>query len=59
MELGEENFKKLKLSNPIAAVSIAQVHFAEIILENNQTKKVAVKVLRPNIEKILIKNLKL
>ena len=53
MELGEENFKKIKkLSNPIAAASIAQVHFAEIILENNQTKKVAVKVLRPNIEKI-------
>ena len=52
-ELGEENFNKIKkLSNPIAAASIAQVHFAEIIVENNQTKQVAVKVLRPNIEKI-------
>ena len=44
--------KKLnKLSNPIAAASIAQVHFAEIIIENNQTKEVAIKVLRPNIER--------
>ncbi len=52
-ELGEENFKKInKLSNPIAAASIAQVHFAEIIIENNQKKEVAIKVLRPNIEKI-------
>ncbi len=53
VELGEENYKKIKkLSNPIAAASIAQVHFAEIVIENNQIKEVAVKVLRPNIEKI-------
>ncbi len=49
-ELGEENFKKISnISQPIAAASIAQVHFANI--ENNK-KEVAIKILRPNIEKI-------
>ena len=49
-ELGEENFKKISnISQPIAAASIAQVHFANI--ENNE-KEVAIKILRPNIEKI-------
>ena len=51
-ELGEENFSEITdLSEPIAAASIAQVHFATI--ENsNGTKKVAIKILRPDIEKI-------
>ena len=51
-ELGTENFNKItNFSDPIAAASIAQVHFATI---NNVTEKkdVAIKILRPNIEKI-------
>jgi len=51
-ELGNENFDKIKnISEPIAAASIAQVHFAKIIV-SDQSKNVAIKILRPNIEKI-------
>ncbi len=51
-ELGSENFSKIKnISEPIAAASIAQVHFAEINI-SGQNKKVAIKILRPNIQKI-------
>ena len=51
-ELGQENFNKIKdLSEPIAAASIAQVHFASIS-DSGQNKDVAIKILRPNIEKI-------
>jgi len=51
-ELGEQNFSGiLDLSEPIAAASIAQVHFATI-KNNNKTIKVAIKILRPDIEKI-------
>ena len=51
-ELGNENFKQIEnISEPIAAASIAQVHFAEINTEK-QKKEVALKILRPNIEKI-------
>ncbi len=51
-ELGEKNFSEIiNLSEPIAAASIAQVHFAKINT-NNQQKEVAIKILRPNIEKI-------
>ena len=51
-ELGNENFSNISdLSEPIAAASIAQVHFANIKHEN-QTKNIAIKILRPNIEKI-------
>ena len=51
-ELGEKNFNQIKnLSEPIAAASIAQVHFATIN-DSNQSKEVAIKILRPNIEKI-------
>ena len=51
-EIGIENFNQIKdLSNPIAAASIAQVHFAKIE-DSNQTKNVAIKILRPNIEKL-------
>jgi len=54
-ELGEETFKKISnISEPIAAASIAQVHFASI---NNSEKQVAIKILRPNIEKIFNKEL--
>ena len=57
-ELGEEKYQKITyLSKPIAAASIAQVHFAKII--NNEKKEidVAIKILRPNIEKIFHKEL--
>ena len=51
-ELGNDNYNKIEnFSSPIAAASIAQVHFAEII-ENNNKKTVAIKILRPEIEKI-------
>ena len=49
-ELGELTYSKISnISEPIAAASIAQVHFANI---NNSEKQVAIKILRPNIEKI-------
>ncbi len=51
-ELGVENFSQmLNLSEPIAAASIAQVHFANINFEG-ENKKVAIKILRPDIEKL-------
>jgi ubiquinone biosynthesis protein len=51
-EVGETQFNKiLKISEPIAAASIAQVHIANIEIEN-QSKEVAIKILRPNIEKL-------
>ena len=51
-ELGKENFNKItNFSDPIAAASIAQVHFAKIKVLN-ESKDVAFKILRPNIEKI-------
>jgi ubiquinone biosynthesis protein len=51
-ELGDENFSDISnLSEPIAAASIAQVHFANIIYKS-ENKEVAIKILRPNIEKI-------
>ena len=51
-EIGKENFSQIKnLSEPIAAASIAQVHFATIS-DSKENKEVAIKILRPNIEKI-------
>ena len=51
-ELGYENFSQIKnLSDPVAAASIAQVHFANIEIENKSIE-VAIKILRPNIEKV-------
>jgi ubiquinone biosynthesis protein len=49
-EIGESQFKNITdLSEPIAAASIAQVHIAKI---KNIEKEVAIKILRPNIEKL-------
>jgi len=50
-ELGESVFSKItNISEPVAAASIAQVHFATI--ENFQeSKEVAIKILRPGIKK--------
>ena len=51
-ELGEENFNKINnISEPIAAASIAQVHLAQLNF-GNKNEDVAIKILRPNIEKI-------
>ena len=51
-ELEKDNFEQIKnISEPVAAASIAQVHFAEINVSGNK-KNVAIKILRPNIEKI-------
>ncbi|OUW73860.1 MAG: 2-polyprenylphenol 6-hydroxylase [Pelagibacteraceae bacterium TMED216] len=51
-EIGIKNFEKISnLSDPIAAASIAQVHLA-IIKDQNTEKQVAIKILRPNIEKV-------
>jgi ubiquinone biosynthesis protein len=50
-EIGEILYKNIiDISEPIAAASIAQVHIAKIKIGDNQ-KEVAVKILRPNIEK--------
>jgi len=51
-ELDNENFKQIKnISDPVAAASIAQVHFANINV-SGQNKNVAIKILRPNVEKV-------
>ena len=51
-EIGENFYKDItEISEPIAAASIAQVHLAKIKLES-QEKQVAIKILRPDIEKL-------
>ena len=51
-EIGEKQFNNIiEISEPIAAASIAQVHIAKIKNEN-QEREVAVKILRPDIEKL-------
>ena len=51
-QLEKENFQQISnLTEPIAAASIAQVHFATIN-KSEEKKNVAIKILRPNIEKI-------
>ena len=51
-ELGKENFEQFtNISEPAAAASIAQVHFANINISGKK-KDVAIKILRPDIEKI-------
>ena len=48
-EIGSKPYKNiLYLSEPIAAASIAQVHFAKIKIDG-QEKNLAIKILRPNI----------
>jgi len=50
-EIGENLYQNIvELSEPIAAASIAQVHIAKIKIDGEQ-KEVAVKILRPDIEK--------
>ncbi len=51
-ELGEKIFLNIEnLSEPIAAASIAQVHIANINIKNEK-KEVAIKILRPQIERL-------
>ena len=51
-EIGENYFKDIaEISEPIAAASIAQVHLAKIKHEDKE-KQVAIKILRPDIEKL-------
>ena len=51
-EIGEVQYSNiLELSEPIAAASIAQVHIAKI-KDENKNKEVAIKILRPDIEKL-------
>ena len=51
-EVGDKQYSKIiNISQPIAAASIAQVHLAKIKI-NNKDRKVAIKILRPNIEKV-------
>ena len=51
-EIGENQFKNIyEISEPIAAASIAQVHIAKINYDN-ENKEVAIKILRPDIEKL-------
>ena len=51
-EVGNEQFKKIvDISQPIAAASIAQVHLARIKIDSTD-REVAIKILRPEIEKV-------
>ena len=51
-EIGESQFNNIiNFSEPIAAASISQVHIAKIKIDN-KVKEVAIKILRPNIEKL-------
>ena len=52
-EIGKESFNDiLFFSEPIAAASIAQVHFAKIKI-NNKEEELAIKILRPNIHTLV------
>jgi len=51
-EIGENYFKNIDgISEPIAAASIAQVHLAKIKIQEKY-QQVAIKILRPDIEKL-------
>ncbi len=51
-EIGEKQYKNIiTITEPIAAASIAQVHLAKIKIDQKE-KDVAIKILRPEIEKI-------
>ena len=56
-ELGENIYNSIiNFSEPVAAASIAQVHKAKIN-DGKEIKDVAIKILRPNIKKLLMKKL--
>jgi len=52
IEMFEQHFSNFDIT-PLASASIAQVHTATII-DNNSEKNVVIKVLRPNIDKIIL-----
>ena len=55
-EIGENYYRNIsEITEPIAAASIAQVHLAKIKV-NGKDQQVAIKILRPDIEKLLTKN---
>ena len=50
-EIGEKSFREIvRLDDPVAAASIAQVHFAKVKVSGEE-KELAIKILRPNIYK--------
>ncbi len=52
-EIGEKSFREIiKLNDPVAAASIAQVHFARVNI-NGMERELAIKILRPNIHKFV------
>ena len=52
-EIGSKSYNNISsLSEPIAAASIAQVHFAKIEIDGDE-KNVAIKILRPNIHTLV------
>ena len=52
-EIGQKPFEKIiELGDPVAAASIAQVHFAKIKIDGLE-KEIAIKILRPHIHKIV------
>lgn len=58
--IGQETFEQLFSefdSQPLASASIAQVHTATL-LQNDQQQKIVIKVLRPNIEKTILADIK-
>ncbi len=51
-EIGKKSFNNIiSLEDPVAAASIAQVHFAKIKIDNTE-KELAIKILRPNIHQV-------
>ncbi|MEW6989796.1 ubiquinone biosynthesis regulatory protein kinase UbiB [Colwelliaceae bacterium 6441] len=58
--IGQENFDALFEDfdfQPLASASIAQVHTATLV-QDEQKKKIVIKVLRPNIEKVIHADIK-
>ncbi|WP_448212410.1 ubiquinone biosynthesis regulatory protein kinase UbiB [Colwellia sp. MEBiC06753] len=53
----EQHFKEFD-PKPLASASIAQVHTAQLLDDNGDHQDVVIKVLRPNIEKTIIADLK-
>lgn len=55
--IGENNFNQHFRDfdlTPLASASIAQVHTATLVAENQQPKKIVIKVLRPHIAKTIL-----
>ena len=57
IEVFEQHFADFN-TTPLASASIAQVHTATLIDSNNSAAKVVIKVLRPNIDKVILADVK-